>query len=38
VDVNGHAGDAALMDAVKELETHSVFVKVLGTYPQTVAA
>jgi len=38
VDVNGHAGDTALRDAVKELETHSVFVKVLGTYPQTVAA
>lgn len=35
-DFEGHAGDAAVMAAMKELEAHCIFLKVLGSYPRFV--
>ncbi|HET6410035.1 MAG TPA: prephenate dehydratase [Chthoniobacteraceae bacterium] len=35
VDIDGHTDDAAVKDALAELETHCTFVKVLGTYPKS---
>jgi chorismate mutase/prephenate dehydratase len=37
VDVEGHASDAGLAEALGELEKHCSFVKILGTYPRTPA-
>ncbi len=37
VDVDGHATDPALQEALQQLEKHCNFVKVLGTYPKTPA-
>ncbi len=34
-DVDGHATEPNLQEAIKELETHCNFVKILGTYPKT---
>ncbi len=36
-DVDGHAGEPQLVEALAELETHCTFVKILGTYPRTAA-
>ena len=37
-DVDGHASDPKLQEALGELEKFCTFVKILGTYPKTVAA
>lgn len=34
-DVDGHASDPNLEEALHELEQHCTFVKILGTYPRT---
>ncbi|MGV3533162.1 MAG: prephenate dehydratase [Chthoniobacteraceae bacterium] len=34
-DVDGHASEPRLQEALAELETHCTFVKILGTYPKT---
>ena len=34
-DVDGHASEPRLQEALTELETHCTFVKILGTYPKT---
>ncbi len=36
VDVNGHQEDPALVRALADLEKHCAFVKILGSYPNTV--
>jgi chorismate mutase/prephenate dehydratase len=36
-DVDGHASEPKLQDALSELEKHCTFIKVLGTYPKTVS-
>jgi chorismate mutase/prephenate dehydratase len=36
-DVDGHASDPKLVEAITELEKHCNFVKILGTYPRTPA-
>ncbi len=33
VDLHGHCEDQLLIDALKELETHCTFLKMLGSYP-----
>jgi chorismate mutase/prephenate dehydratase len=38
VDVNGHASETKLIEALNELEQHCSFVKILGTYPKPAAA
>ncbi|MFT5467806.1 MAG: chorismate mutase/prephenate dehydratase [Verrucomicrobiales bacterium] len=35
VDISGHCTDEQLLTALKELETHCNFVKILGSYPDT---
>ena len=35
VDVDGHASEPKLQEALTELEKHCTFVKILGTYPKT---
>jgi chorismate mutase/prephenate dehydratase len=35
VDIEGHAEDQVLKDAIAELQKHCTFVKVLGSYPRT---
>lgn len=35
VDVDGHASDPLLKDAISALEQHCTFLKILGTYPKT---
>jgi chorismate mutase/prephenate dehydratase len=37
-DVDGHAQESALRDALTELEKHCAFLKILGTYPKNVSA
>src|SRR4029078_11014767 len=37
VDVDGHATEPKLQEALAELEKHCTFIKVLGTYPKTPA-
>lgn len=34
-DVDGHASEPRLQEALAELETHCTFMKILGTYPKT---
>lgn len=34
-DVDGHASETKLQDALNELEKHCTFMKILGTYPKT---
>lgn len=36
VDIEGHAEDAPVIEALKELETRCTLVKILGSYPKTV--
>lgn len=36
-DVDGHASEPALIEALTELEKHCTFVKILGTYPKTAS-
>lgn len=38
VDIDGHAGEKLVAEALAELEKHCTFVKILGTYPQAGAA
>jgi chorismate mutase/prephenate dehydratase len=38
VDVDGHATEPKLQEALAELEKHCTFTKVLGTYPKTSPA
>lgn len=35
VDVDGHAADAALRDALSELRKYTTFLRVLGSYPRS---
>jgi chorismate mutase/prephenate dehydratase len=35
VDVDGHAEDKALVEALAELQKHCAFVKILGSYPKS---
>lgn len=35
VDISGHCTDEQLLTALKELESHCSFVKILGSYPDT---
>ena len=35
VDVDGHAGEPKLAEALAELEKHCSFLKILGTYPKS---
>ncbi len=35
VDVDGHADDPALRDALEELRRHTTFLRVLGSYPRS---
>ena len=35
VDIDGHAGDEKVKQAIGELEQHCSFVKILGTYPKS---
>jgi chorismate mutase/prephenate dehydratase len=37
VDVDGHAAESPLKEAIAELSTHCTLVKILGTYPKTAA-
>ena len=37
VDVDGHAGESPLADAIDELGRHCTFVKILGSYPRPPA-
>ncbi len=37
-DVDGHASEPQLVEALREIEKHCTFVKILGTYPKTVPA
>ncbi|HYR59352.1 MAG TPA: prephenate dehydratase [Chthoniobacteraceae bacterium] len=37
VDVDGHASEPTLKEALAELEKHCTFVKILGTYPKSPA-
>ncbi len=37
-DVDGHATEPQLQEALSELEKHCTFVKILGTYPKTLPA
>ncbi len=37
-DVDGHASEKHLEDALREIEKHCTFVKILGTYPKTAPA
>ncbi len=38
VDIDGHAGEDRVKQAIDELEKHCTFVKILGTYPKTSPA
>jgi chorismate mutase/prephenate dehydratase len=38
VDIDGHASDENVKQAIDELEKHCSFVKILGTYPKTTAS
>ena len=38
VDIDGHATDAAVVEALDQLQKHCTFVKILGTYPKSPAA
>ena len=38
VDVEGHATEPRLQEALKGLEEHCTFLKILGTYPKTPSA
>lgn len=35
VDVDGHADETGVMEALRELSKHCTFVKILGSYPKT---
>ena len=35
VDVAGHCEDAEVITALKELQKHCSFIKILGSYPDT---
>ena len=37
VDVDGHATEPAVIQALAELEKHCTFIKILGSYPKTLA-
>jgi chorismate mutase / prephenate dehydratase len=37
LDFEGHREDKKIKDALKSLEEHSLFLKVLGSYPRTVS-
>nr|MDQ3624238.1 prephenate dehydratase [Verrucomicrobiota bacterium] len=34
VDIDGHASETKVVEALEELAKHCTFVKVLGTYPK----
>jgi chorismate mutase/prephenate dehydratase len=34
MDVSGHRQDKTLAGALKSLEEHAIFVKILGSYPR----
>ena len=34
LDFEGHHGDAAAREAITSLEQHTIFVKMLGSYPK----
>jgi chorismate mutase/prephenate dehydratase len=36
VDIEGHVDDEKVMAALKELEQHANFFKVLGSYPRAI--
>ncbi|HEV7869246.1 MAG TPA: prephenate dehydratase domain-containing protein, partial [Chthoniobacteraceae bacterium] len=38
VDVDGHASEPNLVEALDELQGHCTFVKILGTYPKSPSA
>ena len=38
VDIDGHAADSAVVEALDQLQKHCTFVKILGTYPKSPAA
>ena len=38
VDVDGHASEPKLVEALAQVEQHCSFVKILGTYPKTPSA
>ncbi len=38
VDIDGHATDAPVVEALDQLQKHCTFVKILGTYPKSPAA
>jgi chorismate mutase/prephenate dehydratase len=38
VDVDGHASEPKLVEALNELQGHCTFVKILGTYPKSPSA
>ena len=35
VDIDGHASEDKVKEAIAELEKHCSFVKILGTYPKS---
>lgn len=35
IDLTGHCEDPAVADALRELEKHCSFVKILGSYPDS---
>ena len=37
VDIKGHCEDPGLLKALSELEEHCSFIKILGSYPDTIA-
>ena len=37
-DVDGHANEPKLQEAISELSQHCTFVKTLGTFPRTTLA
>ncbi len=37
VDIDGHATDSAVVEALDQLQKHCTFVKILGTYPKSPA-
>ena len=37
-DIDGHASEPKLVQALEELEKHCSFVKILGTYPKSLAS
>jgi prephenate dehydratase len=37
VDIDGHASEPKVVEAIEALTKHCTFVKVLGTYPKTLS-